>query len=382
MTTNTETKSKISVSMLVLAFLGIVGIAAWMMQLSQGLQVTGLNNHTVWGLYIVGFMIATGIAAAALIFSSSAYLFKSMEEFKPFARLSVFIGAICSVVAAGFFIIVDIGNPERAWNIITSAHFQSPLLWDTLILASYAIIGILFTRMLMQVEEGKKDESNLKSISIVAFVAGLLVTATSFVFAMWVARPLWNTPVQPLSFLAAALVAGLALLVIAFSLLNKKGYISISDSHLIRMGSFVGVFLLVEFLVVLSEAAIGLYNGAGEEAIIMQWLVLGEGAPFFWAELAVIVLGLVLLFSHKTALVVWGSGVAIGAVFMIKYNLLQAQLLNPLISYAGPPGYGAGSGVYLPTLVELGVTVGIIAIGSLLVMIGTKHLPLGQLKDA
>jgi molybdopterin-containing oxidoreductase family membrane subunit len=357
--------------------LTILGIVCWILQLTKGLQLTNLNNYNTWGLYIIGFMLFTGIAAGSLIFSSTPYLFKGMAEYKPFTRISSYVGAICGVLAAGLFIIVDIGNPERAWYIITSAHFSSPMFWDTVILAAYVIIGIFLTRQLILVHEGKKDEKSLKGVCWVAFIAGLLVMVTSFVFAMQVARPLWNNPVQPVSFLAAALVAALSLLIVIFAILNKTGYIAMNGNQLSRIGKAAGVFLLVELFVVLGEAALGFYAGSGEEAAIIKWLVTGEGTPFFWIEFAAIVVGLVLLFNRRTAIVVSGAGVSIFAIFMIKYNLLQAQLLNPLITYAGPPGYSSGGGVYLPSLLEIGISVGIIALGGLLVFLGLHKLHLG-----
>lgn len=362
---------------IVFALLFVVGLVCWFLQLTKGLQLTNLNNYTTWGLYIIGFTLFTGIAAGSLIFTASAYLFQGIADFKPYTRISSFVGAIGSVVAAGLFIIVDIGNPERAWYIITRIHITSPMFWDTVILAAYVIIGIIFTRQLMLVHEGQKEEKSLRTIALIAFIAGLLVTVTSFVFALQVARPLWNNPVQPLSFLAAAMVAALALLSVLFVILNKTGYIEMSKDQLSKMGQFTGLFLFVELLVVLGETAIGLYAGAGEESQIIQWLVTGEGAPFFWVELAAILIGLVLLF-HKKLNTPHGAVVAILAIIMIKYNLLQAQLLNPLIDYAGPPGYsGIIKGVYLPSLIEVGVSVGIIALGGLLIMLGLAKLNLG-----
>jgi molybdopterin-containing oxidoreductase family membrane subunit len=358
------------------SILTIVGIVCWVLQLTRGLQLTELNNYATWGLYIIGFMIFTGIAAGSLIFTSATYLFKGMEEYKPYTRISSFVGAICGVLAAGLFIIVDIGNPERAWYIITKANITSPMFWDTVILAAYVVIGIVFTRQLILVQEGKKAEKNLKAISIIAFIAGLLVMVTSFVFAMQVARPLWNNPVEPVSFLAAALVAALALLVLIFALLNKTGYIEISRDQLNKLSKLVGIFLLFELFVVGGEALIGVYAGSGEEAEIIRWMVSGDGAPFFWVELIAIVAGLVLLMNKKT--ITAGAGVSILAVFMIKYNLLQTQLLNPIITYAGPSGYNPSEvGVYLPSLIEIGVSIGIIALGALLVTLGLSKLNLG-----
>ncbi|AFM00383.1 polysulfide reductase [Desulfitobacterium dehalogenans ATCC 51507] len=362
---------------IIFALLTIVGLVCWFLQLTKGLQLTHLNNYNTWGLYIIGFMIFTGIAAGSLIFASSAYLFPAMAEYKPYTRIAAFVGAIGSVVAAGLFIIVDIGNPERAWHIITSANIASPMFWDTVILGTYVILGIFFTRQLMAVHAGRKEEKSLKGIAVVSFIAGLFVMVTSFVFALQVARPLWNNPAEPVSFLAAALVAALALLIIIFTVLNKSGYIDISQEKLSKLGKLAAVFLFFELFIVLGEAAIGLYVGSGEEAEIIHWLVKGEGAPFFWVELIAIVAGLVLLLSKKPGVLAAGSAVSIFAIFMIKYNLLQAQLLNPLITYAGPPGYGGGEGVYLPSLVELGVAVGIISLGALLVIIGLDKLNLG-----
>jgi molybdopterin-containing oxidoreductase family membrane subunit len=378
MTTKTKTQNSFYLWMGIFAVLAVVGIVFWIEQLTQGLRLTDLNNYNVWGIYIVGFVLCTGIAAGTLIFASSAFLFQGMAEFKPYARLAVFTGAICSVVAAGFFIIVDIGHPDRAWNIITNLKIQSPLLWDTIILAAYAVVGIIFTRLLIRVEERKKDEGSLKVIAVIALIAGLLVTVTSFAFAMWVAHPLWNTAVQPLSFLAAAIVIAFALLVIVLAVLNKSGYIAISGGTLGKLGKLAGAFLVVELAVVLSELALGLYAGTGELGKIITWLVKGEGAPFFWVEIACILAGIILLFGNKTWMTVLGAVFALAAIFMIKYNFLQAQLLNPLISYAGPPGYSGGQGVYLPTLVEILVTVGILSVGGLLVTLGLNSLHLGK----
>jgi molybdopterin-containing oxidoreductase family membrane subunit len=366
--------------MAISALLAVLGIVCWVLQLTKGLQLTNLNNFMTWGLYIIGFMLFTGIAAGSLIFTSSAYLFKGMSEYKPYTRITSYVGAICGIVAAGLFIFVDIGNPERVWHIITNANISSPMFWDTVILTVYVIVGILFTRQLIMVQEGKKAEQSLRIISVVALIAGLLVMVTSFVFAMQVARPLWNNPVEPISFLAAALVAALSLLIIIFAYLNKSGRIEIDGDKLNKLSKLAGIFLLVELFVVLGEVSIGLYAGQGEEATIIQWLVAGEGAPFFWVELIAIVVGLI-LFSRKnsnTYVIVTGAGISIFSIFMIKYNLLQAQLLNPLLTYSGPVGYNPSVlRAYIPSWIEIGVSVGIVALGCLLVLIGLNTLNLG-----
>ena len=166
-------------------------------------------------------------------------------------------------------------------------------------LASYMVISIIFTRQLILVHEGKKDERSLKPIAVIAFIAGLLATVTSFVFCFQIARPLWNTPVQPLSFLISALVAA---------------------------------------IVVLAKQDI----------------------------------------PSKAGGIVIGAILALVAIYLIKPNLLQAQLFNPLITYAGPPVYGGTTGPYIPSLIEIGLPLGIISLGALLLNLGLSKLNLGM----
>lgn len=359
----------------------VLGIVAWVLQLAQGLQLTNLNNFNTWGLYIIGSMLFTGIAAGSLLFTSSAYLFPWMEEFKPYTRISSFLGAICGVIAAGLFLIVDIGNPDRAWYIITSANIASPVFWDTLILGCYIIIGIVYARQLMLLQEGKVTEKSLGPLNVIAFIAGLLVMVTAFVFAMQVAHPIWNNPVQPISFLAAAIVVALSLLIIVFAILNRSGYIQISNKKLGKLAKISGAFLLFELFVVLGEVALGLYSAQGEEGRVINWLVLGQGAPLFVIEIIAIAVGVILSLRKSTGigLAVTAAGFSLFAVFMIKYNLLQTELANPLLMYAGPEGYNPFKlGIYIPSWIEVGIAAGIIALGGLLVVLGLNYLKLGE----
>ncbi|TWH59996.1 Ni/Fe-hydrogenase subunit HybB-like protein [Desulfitobacterium sp. LBE] len=365
---------------MIFAAVAVLGAICWGLQLTQGLQVTNLGLNNMWGLYIVGFMIFTGVAAGSLLFAAVPYLFK-LAEFKPYTRIAAYLGAVSSIVAASLFIIVDIGNPERAWLFITSGNLTSPMFWDFLMLASYMVISILFTRQLILVHEGKKAEGSLKPIAVIAFIAGLLVTVTSFVFCFQIARPLWNTPVQPLSFLIAALVAALSVQMILAAILNKRGYMEMPMGLMAKMAKGAAVLLCIELIIIVGEILIGLYPGGGEEHAAFLWLVSGEGAVGFWAEMVTLVAAIVVLAkqdtSSKAGGILIGAILALVAIYLIKSNLLQAQLFNPLITYAGPPVYGGTTGPYVPSLIEIGLSLGIISLGALLLNLGLSKLNLG-----
>lgn len=371
-------QTRFRTGILICALLTVLGIVCWILQFTQGLQMTNLNNYNTWGLYIVGFVIFTGVGAGSLLVVSSAWLFSPFKEFRPYTRIACFVGALGSLIAAGLFIVTDIGNPERAWEMIIYMNITSPVIWDTVILGSYVVIGIIYTRQLILVHQGKKEEKSLTVISVIAFIAGLLVTVTALAFAVQVARPMWNNPAEPASFLMAAVVVALCTLILVYTALQAKGYISIEDSVLSKMGRFGALFLAGELVVVLSETVIGLYAGSGEEAEVIHWLITGEGALFFFVELFAIVLGIALLLKGTKNVLVAGAVVGFFAVFMIKYNLLQAQLSHPLIKYAGPSVYNVGVAVYLPSLLEIGLSIGIVGFCVLLVMIGLNQLNLGD----
>jgi molybdopterin-containing oxidoreductase family membrane subunit len=369
--------------LIIFAALTVLGIICWFLQLSKGLALTNLGVLNMWGLYIVGFMLFTGVAAGCLFFAALPYLF-NLNSYKPYSALATYTGAISSIVAASLFIIVDIGNPERAWLFITSGNLSSPMFWDFLMLLAYMVISVIFTRQLMLVSKGSKEEGSVKAIAVVALIAGLLVTVTSFVFCLQTARPLWNNPVQPLSFLIAALIVSSAVLMLLSLILNKSGYIRLPLNLLAKMGKAAALLLLLEGIVLISEVAIGLYPGGGEHYEAAQWLVFGPGAIGFWLEIIALAAGVILL-SHKNAayqagLLLAGSIAAIIAVYLIKSNLLQAQLYNPLIDLAGPPLYGGVSGPYYPALIEVGVALGIVSLGCLLFMLGLHKFNLGQEK--
>lgn len=379
--TNTRKKGSVSVLNIVLALLAVLGGVCWAMQLSKGLQLTNLDNNNMWGLYIVGFTMFTGIAAGSLLLAALPYLFK-LGEFKPYTRIASYLGAVASIVAASLFIIVDIGNPERAWLFITSGNFTSPMFWDFLMLASYMVISVIFTRQLMLVNEGKKEEGSVKGIAVIAFAAGLLVTVTSFVFSFQIARPLWHTPVQPLSFLVAALIAAVSVHMLLAVILNKNGYIAMPVSLMAKMGKAVAVLLCVELIIAVGEVLIGLYPGGGEEYGAFIWLVSGEGALGFWAEIIALVMGIVLLGKQgsaaKAGRLATGASMALIAIYLIKSNLLQAQLFNPLLALPGPQMFTQSAGPYIPSLLEIGLALGILSLGTLLLNVGLSKLKLGE----
>jgi Ni/Fe-hydrogenase subunit HybB-like protein len=368
----------INVYIYIFALLAVIGAVSWFLQMRDGFILTNLSTLNMWGLYVSGFMIFTGVAAGSLIFAAIPHLF-NLEDFKPYTRIAAFLAAISTIVA-GLFITADIGNPQRAWLFITNGNFSSPMFWDFIVLSTYMVLSIIFIRQLLLVADKKKQDHTLKPIALISFVAGILVVVTSFVFSFQVARPLWNTPMQSLSFLIAALVAALAVLIIVLTVLNKYGYTNMPINLLSIMGKTAAALLCVELILVLSEVFIGIYTGAGHEYHTIQWLVLGNGAMGFWLQIFFMATAVIILAmgkSQRAGGLLVGAIAAIVAVYLIKSNFLQTELFNPTLDLPGPILYGDITGSYLPSLLEVGLAVGIISFGICLLLLGVRKMNFG-----
>ena len=60
---------------MVLAVVGVIGVAAWIYELKHGLAATGMRDVVSWGMYIFTFAFFIGLSAGGLIMASSAEVF-------------------------------------------------------------------------------------------------------------------------------------------------------------------------------------------------------------------------------------------------------------------------------------------------------------------
>ena len=85
----------------------LAGLAAYGVQLRDGLQVTGMSRDVTWGLYIAQFTFLVGVAASAVMVVLPYYL----HNYKAFGRM-VILGeclAVSAVLMCMLFIFVDMG---------------------------------------------------------------------------------------------------------------------------------------------------------------------------------------------------------------------------------------------------------------------------------
>ena len=97
---------------------GIIFVAFlfYLKQLSVGLGITGMSRDVSWGFYIAQFTFLVGVAAGGVMLVLPYYL----HNYKVFGKITI-LGeflAISALVMCLLFIMVDLGQPGRALNVM------------------------------------------------------------------------------------------------------------------------------------------------------------------------------------------------------------------------------------------------------------------------
>lgn len=380
----------LTIGIIACAVVAVVGIALWMVQLSGGMIQTGMRNLDSWGFYITLFMFFVGLSAGGLIISSIPNAF-GMKGFGDISRVAIWTSICCTCVAIGF-VVVDLGGPLRLWELFVYSNLSSPLVWDIIVLSTYLILSIVYLWAYRREDEGKMSHTAIRVISIIALVVAVGVhTVTAWIFSLSAAHEFWHTALMGPWFVASALDCGTALVLVVVIALQKAGRLSIERSSMVNLAKMLAVFTCVDLYFFACDLLTSGFPG-GEGADVVAMLVTGPLAPFFWTQIACMVLACVILFVPRLRTkggVVVASALVIAGVFCKRCQILMGGFQIPNIEFAdvanqmtithwdsGMSLLGYQGLVYWPTPLEFGVAAGVVALGGFLLLLGLKYLPL------
>ncbi|MFO7818015.1 MAG: NrfD/PsrC family molybdoenzyme membrane anchor subunit [Desulfovibrionales bacterium] len=197
---------------LLLAVIG-VGFGCYLFQLNQGLTITGMSRDVSWGFYIAQFTFLVGVAASAVMMVIPKYL----HNYKGFSRVLI-LGeflAIASVAMCLLFIVVDLGQPQRLFNVLLHPTPNSILFWDMVVLNGYLFINLLVGWVTLQAERKEIAPPNWIKFFIYLSIpwAISIHTVTAFLYCGLPGRGYWLTAIMAPKFLAGAFASGPALLI-------------------------------------------------------------------------------------------------------------------------------------------------------------------------
>ncbi|MEE8722532.1 MAG: NrfD/PsrC family molybdoenzyme membrane anchor subunit [Eggerthellaceae bacterium] len=382
----------LTIAIAVSAIIVVMGLVLWMVQLTGGMVQTGMRNRDSWGLYITSFMFFVGLSAGGLIISSIPNAF-GMKGFGDISKVAIWTSICCVCVAIGF-VVVDLGGPMRLWELFVYSNLTSPLMWDILVLGTYLILSCIYLWSYLRYESGKMSHTALRVISIIAFIVAISVhTVTAWIFALAPSHEYWHTALMGPWFVASALDCGTALVLIVVIALRKAGYLELEQRNVVNLAKMLGVFVSVDlYFFACDLLTSGYFGGSGSDVVAM--LTTGQLAPVFWTQMVLMAAALVLLFTPKLRTntgVVMASILTILGVFCKRVqilvggfqlaNLTMGDVANPMTMthwQSGILSMGYDGMVYLPTGIEVGVALGVVALGCLFLFLGLRYLPLQQ----
>ena len=350
----------------VLVCLTGLGVYAWNIQYTQGLAVTGLNDITMWGVYIVNFEFLTGISVGIIITISVGYLL-NVKRFKPIMKIGCILATV-SVLPAMLFVVVDIGRPERALNMLFHPNPASMLIADFFTLSIYFIFCVIFTFMFLF--ERKEALTHRFFAALAIILAVIAHSVMAWVFSVLIARPLWHSALLAPIFLSSALVSGIALLLFATILTSKFAKLKVSSDIVATLEKALSVVIPVDIFLVFAEIVTMEYSTKPGMLALLSRIFTGHYAPVVMIEIALFIFVFMpLSYPKKRRLL---SVLAITSLFAIVGVWLKRFFLFIPALLTSPLGTAS---TYVPTLIEWQITMGLFALGALLYSLSLKVLP-------
>jgi Ni/Fe-hydrogenase subunit HybB-like protein len=357
-----------------------IGMGIMLLRFVYGIgAVSNLNDSMPWGIWI-GFDVMSGVAlaAGAFVIAGAVHILR-IERFEPLVRPAVLTGLLgYLLVIAG--LMVDLGRPYNVWRPLIHWQYHSPL-WEVgCCVATYTTVLLIEFLPVILERVNKFDAVTrrlptvafyrvLRRIGIVFVVLGVVLSTLhqSSLGSLWVLVPgklhaLWYTLYLPAFFWLSAVAVGLAMTIVE-STLSSKAFKRGLELHLLadlaRAASVVLViYLLAKAVDLVARGAWPLLFQPSIEAAA-YWTEIGLGVilPAILFALAPVRRRPWLLFSAALMVVLFG-------VVMNRLNVSIVGLV------------AANGGVYVPSWMEVMVSVALVTLGVIAFGLAAKYLPL------
>ncbi len=373
----TRGSRKYNIWMGFLTFIMLIGMYCYSIQLEHGLSVTGMTDRVSWGLYISNFTFLVGVAAAAVMLVMPTYVLKDIDF-----KQAVLIGeglAVAALIMCLAFVVADMGGPSVLWHMIPGIGVfnfpNSMLTWDVIVLNGYLFLNISIPfYILFRRYQGKVPNPKVyipgAILSVLWAVAIHLVTA--FLYQGLQARPFWNNALLGPRFLASAFAAGPALIILVLAIIRSFTDFKIKDKTINKIALIVTVAAQINIIMLVSELFKEFYAPThhSESAYYLFFGLDGKTAllPWIWTAISMNVVATVILTFKRLR---ENLNILYFCCFLLFVAIWIEKGFGLIVPGFIPGPYGKIV-EYLPTKIEVGVTIGIWAMGAFIFTILAK----------
>jgi molybdopterin-containing oxidoreductase family membrane subunit len=349
-----------------LAALVGLGFLVYLKQLDFGLGLTGMTRDVSWGFYIAQFTFLVGVAAGGVMVVLPYYL----HDYKAFGRITI-LGeflAISALVMCLTFIIVDLGQPMRIFNVWLYPTLHSVLFWDTIVLNGYLFLNIVIGWNVLEAERnGTHYPMWVKPLIYLSIPWAISIhTVTAYLYAGLPGRGFWMTAIMAPRFLSSAFAAGPALLILLCLVIRRVTNFDPGREQIQSLAKIVTYALILNVFFFLCEVFTVFYSQIPEHMDHLTYLfagLQGKGTyvPWMWTAMGLMILGIILLVPPITRR---NEGVLAVACALVFAGTWIDKGLG-MISGGFVPNPLHEVNEYIPTIPELIISLGIWALGFL-----------------
>ncbi|HEX7721586.1 MAG TPA: NrfD/PsrC family molybdoenzyme membrane anchor subunit [Pyrinomonadaceae bacterium] len=283
-----------------------------------GIGLWGVNVPVAWGMDILNFVWWIGIGHAGTLISAILLLLR--QKWRTSINRFAEAMTLFAVAQAGMYPIMHLGRPWLAYWLFPYPNtmgiwpqFRSPLMWDVFAVSTYATVSAMFWFVgLIPDFATLRDRANSKPFRIIygmlamgwrgsarhwhryetayLLLAGLATplvlsvhTIVSFDFAVGII-PGWHATIFPPYFVAGAIYAGFAMVLLLTIPLRKiyglESFITMRHMH--NMAKVMLATGLIVFYGYMIEAFFGWYSGNQYERFMIWNRMHGPYAPYYW----------------------------------------------------------------------------------------------------
>jgi molybdopterin-containing oxidoreductase family membrane subunit len=287
-----------------LAIAGI-GFLVYLRQLDFGLGITGMSRDVSWGFYIAQFTFLVGVAAGGVMVVLPYYL----HDYKAFGRITI-LGeflAIAAIVMCLSFIIVDLGQPMRLFNVPLYPSPNSILFWDMIVLNVYLLLNLVIGWKVLEAERnGTHYPLWLKPLIYLSIPWAISIhTVTAYLYSGLPGRGFWLTAILAPRFLSSAFASGPALLILLCLIIRRFTRFDPGREQIQSLAKIVAYAICVNVFFFLCEVFVAFYSQIPEHTAHLKYLFVGlhgHGAyvPWMWTSMALMVISIILLVIPTT----------------------------------------------------------------------------------
>jgi len=352
--------------------LGVIGagFGLYLMQLKFGLGITGMSRDVSWGFYIANFTYLVGVAAGGVMVVLPYYL----HDYKAYGKITI-LGeflAIAAIVMCLLFILVDLGQPMRALNVLLYPTPNSVLFYDAIVLNGYLFLNVVIGWNVLEAERNGVHYQNwLKPLIYISIPWAVSIhTVTAYLYCGLPGRHFWLTAVLAPRFLASAFAAGPALLILLCLFIRRFTNFDPGKEQIQTLAKTVAYAICINVFLFLCEVFVGFYSNIPGHMDHIKYLFVGlhgHGAlvPWMWASMILMAVGIVLTVTPATRKN--ETSLALACAVIILGTWIDKGL--GMISGGFVPNPMHEVNEYAPTMPEIGITLAVYAIGALVLTV-------------